>query len=155
MRNMKTVIKTVLAPPAALLKPPISFLCFITRNINYYMYKLAFILNWKLGRSPSWFDHNIDIFYLWDKEGETGWFERGFLSQFAIQWFDAPNVLELGCADGFYSKKFYLNALNSSRKRCLKAIESIAWSADDGDMQIRGWGGGAFRNSKHHWLRYQ
>ena len=113
---MKNVIKKLMVPFAGILRMVTAVLCMITKTVNYNMYKFAFFSG-KTGKSSRWFDHDIDVYYLWDKNGETGWLERGCFSQLAIEMFEMPFVLELGCGDGFYTKKYYSKYVNSNNKR--------------------------------------
>lgn len=54
-------------------------------------------------KSPSWFDHRIDLYYHWPEN--MFWLERGILPR--KEMFEGCSVLDLFCGDGFFSRYFY------------------------------------------------
>lgn len=50
------------------------------------------------------FDHQIDLYYQWEKKRNSLWVERGVFSSLALK---GGRVLELACGDGFNAKNFY------------------------------------------------
>ena len=52
---------------------------------------------------PPWFDHRIDLYYLWPNN--LFWLERGILPR--KHMFEGCAVLDLFCGDGYYSRYFY------------------------------------------------
>lgn len=69
-------------------------------------YRLQLFIQWRLTPNPEWFDHYIDLFYLWGQKGlNSFWVERGVYSSMLIN--KNMNVLSLCCGDGFYAKHFY------------------------------------------------
>lgn len=57
--------------------------------------------------NPEFFDHDIDLYYQWGKEGRAYWLERGIYNILALQMFEKPTVVELCCGEGFNTKYFY------------------------------------------------
>lgn len=57
--------------------------------------------------NPEFFDHDIDLYYQWGKEGRAHWLERGIYNILALQMFEKPIVVELCCGEGFNTKYFY------------------------------------------------
>lgn len=53
------------------------------------------------------FNHDNDLFYRFPKYGLFGWGLIAALNLRAIYCFKKPYVLDLGCADGFYYRRFY------------------------------------------------
>lgn len=57
-------------------------------------------------KPPSWFDHRIDLYYLWPEN--LFWLERGVLPR---RWMrPGCRVLDLFCGDGFFARHFYATA---------------------------------------------
>jgi SAM-dependent methyltransferase len=72
--------------------------------INRLYYKQLFYSTYRGGRrSPTWFDHRIDLYYQWPHN--LFWLERGILAR--KQMHSDCMVLDLFCGDGFYSRYFY------------------------------------------------
>lgn len=59
---------------------------------------------WSLPPSPEWFDHTIDLYYLFRKTRNSLWVERGTFSSLALKGGD---VLEIACGDGYNACHFY------------------------------------------------
>jgi len=59
-------------------------------------------------RSPSWFGHRIDLYYLWPHN--LFWLERGIFPR--KHMFKGCTVLDLFCGDGFFSRYFYSTIAN-------------------------------------------
>lgn len=53
------------------------------------------------------FNHDNDLFYRFPKYGMFGWGLIAALNLRTIYCFEKPYVLDLGCADGFYYRRFY------------------------------------------------
>lgn len=62
------------------------------------------------------YNHDNDIFYRFKENGFFGWGLIATLNERAIDCFDEPYILDLGCADGFYYRRFL------SHKKGLKYI---------------------------------
>ncbi len=90
------------------------------------LYKVLYIMEWRLPwrKEPLSFDHNIDLMYMWNK-GEIGWLERAQRNLFCICKFEKPLIVELGCADGFYTFKFYSVVSDSRVIACDKDRRNI------------------------------
>lgn len=59
---------------------------------------------WCIQPSPEWFDHQIDVYYLLQKNRNSIWCERGVFGGLALK---GGSLLELSCGDGFNAKNFY------------------------------------------------
>jgi ubiquinone/menaquinone biosynthesis C-methylase UbiE len=68
-------------------------------------HKKLFWAAWNISENPEFFDHHIDLFYLWQKTKNSLWLERGIFGNLAIK--RGGNVLELACGDGFNARNFY------------------------------------------------
>lgn len=85
----------------------IKFVNFYLRKLINFTHQIQFVIEWKAGLPSNWFDHNLDLYYLWHKtRNPLGW-ERGVFSLLAIR--QGARVLELCCGDGFYANYFYSN----------------------------------------------
>lgn len=75
--------------------------------------RLAAVIHKQLMRAewcvdtPEFFNHDIDLYYQWRKEGRAYWLERGIYNILALQMFEKPIVVELCCGEGFNTKYFY------------------------------------------------
>lgn len=58
------------------------------------------------------YNHDNDLFYRFLKYGIFGWGLIASLNLRAIYCFKEPYVLDLGCADGFYYRRFYSHVKN-------------------------------------------
>jgi SAM-dependent methyltransferase len=67
-------------------------------------HKRLMLAQWSVAPSPEWFDHQIDLFYQFQKDRNSMWVERGVFGSLALKGAD---VLELACGDGFNAKNFY------------------------------------------------
>lgn len=75
------------------------------RKIDSFTHYLQYVIEWGVKPVPNWFDHNLDLHYLWHKtRTPLGW-ERGIFNLLAIR--SGAKVLELCCGDGFNSFHFY------------------------------------------------
>jgi ubiquinone/menaquinone biosynthesis C-methylase UbiE len=70
-----------------------------------------FWATWGISGNPEFFDHHIDLFYLWQKTKNSLWLERGVFGSLAIK--RDGKILELACGDGFNSRNFYSHISNS------------------------------------------
>lgn len=95
-------------------------------SLGKVLYNLLYIVEWKFpkGKRPLSFDHNIELMFLWNK-GEIDWLERGMYNLFCIHQFEKPQIIELGCADGFYAYRFYSVIPNSYVTACDKDKKNI------------------------------
>jgi 2-polyprenyl-3-methyl-5-hydroxy-6-metoxy-1,4-benzoquinol methylase len=76
----------------------------------YGAHKRLMYAQWYIQPSPEWFDHQIDIYYQFQKDRNSLWCERGVFGSLALKH---GNLLELACGDGFNAKNFY--SLRSKR----------------------------------------
>jgi len=77
----------------------------LLRRISAFSHYLQFVLQWGVRPVAGWFDHYLDIHYLWGKTRTPLSCERGILGLLAIK--PGARVLELCCGDGFNSFHFY------------------------------------------------
>jgi SAM-dependent methyltransferase len=61
-------------------------------------------VEYRLPPAPPSFDHQIDLYSLWQKSRDPGWIERGAFSSLCLK---GGSVLELTCGDGFITRNFY------------------------------------------------
>lgn len=94
------------------------------RRLSSGMHHLQFLTEWGVD-NPEYFDHEMDLHYLWPRTTVSFPMERGVWSSFALK--DGGNTLDLCCGDGFYSKMFY-----SLRSNTVTSIdfdpEAIRWA---------------------------
>lgn len=87
----------------------IKIIVLINRFLRYMLkmsYRIQFKLQWSGENKPEYFDHYIDLYFLWgEKYGNCFFLERGIFSLLAMKKDCA--VLELCCGDGFNAKYFY------------------------------------------------
>jgi SAM-dependent methyltransferase len=89
---------------------PISkFMASISRRISYFAHWFQFMVEWG-SDNPEYFNHHLDLNYLWRKTGNSLPMERGVHSSIALEGGD---TLDLACGDGFFTNYFY--ALKSNR----------------------------------------
>jgi len=74
-------------------------------------HKRLFYASWGLPPNPEFFDHQIDLFYQWQKTRVPFWLERGVFSALALK--PGGAVLELACGDGFNACNFYSGLADS------------------------------------------
>lgn len=75
-------------------------------------FKNQFDLEWGIEPVPEWFDHYIDLYYIWGLNNQNVfWVERGAYNLLAIK--ESSTMLELCCGDGFNSKYFYSHKAKS------------------------------------------
>lgn len=77
----------------------------VLRQLLAFTHRIQFALQWGARPVPAWFDHYLDIHYLWRKTRTPTSVERGILGLLAIQ--PGARVLELCCGDGFNTFHFY------------------------------------------------
>lgn len=59
-------------------------------------------------RAPLFYDHEITLLrWAINKIQGLSWLDRGYNNLIYIRQFEKPIILELGCGNGFYTKKFY------------------------------------------------
>lgn len=93
--NLKYMIEINVDYQAALLK----------RNIQS-LYEDKLKIMWMDGH-VSCADHEIDAYYRFEKDGSFGWGYTAVFSMMAINHFDNPYVLDLGCGDGYFFNHFF------------------------------------------------
>lgn len=67
-------------------------------------HKRLYQAQWGLKPPPQWFDHSIDVYYLWPTTNIPFWLERGIFNSLGLK---NGRLLELTCGDGFNTKHFY------------------------------------------------
>jgi SAM-dependent methyltransferase len=77
----------------------------LLRKISSFSHYVQFVLQWGARPVSGWFDHYLDIHYLWGKTRTPLSCERGILGLLGIK--DGAKVLELCCGDGFNTFHFY------------------------------------------------
>lgn len=88
--------------------PLTKFFASVSRKLAYFAHRAQFFVEWGTD-NPEYFNHHLDLYYLWKKTGNSLPMERGVHSSIALSGGGA--TLDLACGDGFYSNYFY--ALNS------------------------------------------
>lgn len=103
--TIKKIIGYCLVP----FKPIIVFLleaeAWISKGWTASAHSRLFIAEWKIPKNPEFFDHHIDLFYLWRKSRSSYWVERGVYGSLAIK--RGGVLLDLACGDGFFARNFY------------------------------------------------
>ncbi|HPP03849.1 MAG TPA: class I SAM-dependent methyltransferase [Spirochaetota bacterium] len=106
---MKTLILKIIGKILIILKPFFVFIfeleSFLARKWATSAHKRLFWAKNRIPKDPEFFDHHIDLYYLWPKNGTSWWLERGIFSALALR--KDGNILELACGDGFNAKHFY------------------------------------------------
>jgi SAM-dependent methyltransferase len=89
------------------------------RSFSRLSHKLQFRLEWGFN-TPEYFEHQIDLNFLWHETQASYPIERGVFSSYAMKNDYPPtsNTLDLCCGDGFYSYYFY-----SKRSAFVTAID--------------------------------
>jgi SAM-dependent methyltransferase len=77
----------------------------LLRKVSSSSHYVQFVLQWGARPVSGWFDHYLDIHYLWGKTRTPLSCERGILGLLAIK--EGAKVLELCCGDGFNTFHFY------------------------------------------------
>lgn len=83
----------------------LEFFTKISNFISEQTYKFLYFVQWGIKPTPEFFDHHIDLNYLWKKRRSSFWVERGVFGSLAIK--RGGKVLELACGDGFNTRNFY------------------------------------------------
>ena len=86
--------------------PLFEVICKTAKSVSALAYRGLFYFEWFID-NPENFDHEIDLYYQWDKTCVPFWLERGIYSVQALNMFERPTVVELCCGDGFNAKHFY------------------------------------------------
>lgn len=86
--------------------PLLEVTCKVAKKFASSAYRGLFYFEW-FTDNPENFDHEIDLYYQWDKNCTPFWLERGVYSIQALKMFNRPIVVELCCGDGFNAKHFY------------------------------------------------
>lgn len=96
----------------------------LIRRVSRITHKLQFLVEWGVD-NPEYFDHEMDLQWLWPSSRISFPMERGVWSSFALK--SGGRTLDLCCGDGFYTKMFY-----SLRSESVVAIdfdpEAIRWA---------------------------
>lgn len=78
---------------------------------QYERNSLSFIYKWiwrlSFGYDSFSYDRDVDVYYRWPNEGEFMWAETASINLMALNMFDAPKVLDLGCSTGFFANRLY------------------------------------------------
>ena len=77
----------------------------LLRKLSTLSHYVQFVLQWGARPLPGWFDHYLDLYYLWGNTRSPLSCERGILGLLAIK--EGARVLELCCGDGFNAFHFY------------------------------------------------
>jgi SAM-dependent methyltransferase len=77
----------------------------IARKWASAAHRKLLIATWGIPKNPEFFDHQIDLFYLWQKTRSSFWLERGVFGNLALK--RGGKMLELACGDGFNARNFY------------------------------------------------
>lgn len=107
----------------AALRPFIGLAAFLSRFLVKKAHANLFWLQWKMGKTPEFFDHEIDLYWQWSNTRNSLWVERGVFSSLALK---GGHVLELACGDGFNAKHFY----------SLRSVEVVACDFDEAALRI-------------------
>ncbi|OGF56223.1 MAG: hypothetical protein A2452_13505 [Candidatus Firestonebacteria bacterium RIFOXYC2_FULL_39_67] len=102
---MIKVALLLLSVVKGLLKKLCEIECLLSRWWVYSAHQRLFYVTWKIPKQPEYFDHHIDLYYLWSKSKSSHWLERGVFSSFNMR--RNGKLLELSCGDGFNTKYFY------------------------------------------------
>jgi SAM-dependent methyltransferase len=106
----KTVIK-ILKPFKPLLVFIFEIESFLAKKWVAAAHRRLFQVTWAIPKNPEFFDHQIDLFYLWQKVRTSFWLERGVFSNLALK--KGGKMLELSCGDGFNARNFYSDKCES------------------------------------------
>ncbi len=88
----------------------------LMRTVTAATHRLQFYFEYSVFNQPEYFDHFIDLFYLWRKHRYPFWLERGIFGLLACK--DQGEILELCCGDGFNARNFY-----SIRAKSIVAVD--------------------------------
>lgn len=88
----------------------------VVRKLAAFTHRVQFALEWQAGLTANWFDHYLEVYYMWSRTRVPLGVERGTLGLLAVR--PGARVLELCCGDGFYSHFFY-----SGRAREVLAVD--------------------------------
>ena len=80
-------------------------------KLTFFFYKIFYYVQWYIKPVPEFFNHQIDLNYLSIRNKNYFFMLRGFHNIKSINPGDV--VLEVGSGDGFFSKFFYSNTLES------------------------------------------
>lgn len=105
LKEMKDIIRLKRALKKVMI-PFFEGLASIAKKFSALAYKGLFFSEWFID-NPENFDHEIDLYYQWNKKCLPYWLERGVYSVQALKMFRRPVVVELCCGDGFNAKHFY------------------------------------------------
>lgn len=75
------------------------------RRLSAVTHYLQYVVEWGVRPVPDWFDHYLDLHYLWYKTRTPLSWERGVFGLLAIS--NGARLLELCCGDGFNAYYFY------------------------------------------------
>src|ERR1035437_9356613 len=75
------------------------------RAVLAFTHYAQYVVEWGVKPVPDWFDHYLDLHYLWHKTRTPLCWERGIFGLLAIR--DGAKMLELCCGDGFNAYYFY------------------------------------------------
>jgi SAM-dependent methyltransferase len=78
--------------------------CSLARRWVFGAHRRLMSIQWSITPTPEFFDHQIDLYYLWQASMNSLWLERGAFGSLALK---GGNVLEIACGDGFNTRNFY------------------------------------------------
>ncbi len=89
----------------------VKFIRFVNKKVRFVsrvMHQLQFVIEWRID-NPEYFEHQMDLNYMWHKNRNAYPMERGVFSAFALSNdpLNLGSTLDLCCGDGFYSYYFY------------------------------------------------
>lgn len=85
--------------------------CLISKKLVAGAHKRLYYSSWGITQNPEFFDHQIDLFYKWQKTRSAFWLERGIFSSLSLK--RGGEALELACGDGFNARNFYSNLVKN------------------------------------------
>lgn len=77
----------------------------LSRKLATRTHQLQYKIEWGDEKTPEWFDHFIDHYYLAEAQKNFIYAERGVFNLLAIK--QGATVLDLCCGDGYNSNHFY------------------------------------------------
>lgn len=108
-------MKKAISRNLQIIKPLLTFIfeteSFIAKKWAAAAHKRLFLATWSIPNNPEFFDHQIDLFYLWQETRAAFWVERGVFGSLALK--RGGNLLELACGDGFNARNFYSGLVDS------------------------------------------
>lgn len=85
--------------------------CAEARALAATVHDQKMYLEWRIAPPPEWFDHFLDLYLQWPRDGASLWLERGVFGALALR--RGGRLLEMCCGDGFNSRHFYAPLVGS------------------------------------------